>query len=187
MEEHMTDDDFKLDALIAADIDSLSDEFDIDAASHVAELRKQALDDARRDPRYQANAVRVRQARVALRRARIDLARKQQSNGIPELLPLLEKRFWDGRVLENLRAMVKPQERILVVGYFVIETSQRRITRAEAKRYGRTVAESNDGLYARQFVNDDVIRQAEAAERSREEQPFVPGRTGVSNSDWGRG
>ena len=77
------DDDFlaklSVDRLIAADSAGLSDEFDVDAGSAVAELRKQALDDARRDPRYLANAERVGRAHIALRRARTDTARRVQS------------------------------------------------------------------------------------------------------------
>ena len=111
----------------------------------------------------------------AMRQRKIDAARAP-TNGIPELLPLLEKRFWDGRVLENLRVMLRKDERLQSVDYFVVETNQRRITREEAKRFGRTVAETNDAYYARQFTNDDKIREAEAAERSREEPLPLGGR-----------
>ena len=93
--------------------------------------------------------------RIALTHQRIDTARRLQSDGFSELPPLLEKRFWDGRVLENLRAMLRPGERVLEVHYFVVVTDRRRITRDEAKRFGRTVAETNDAFYARQFINDD--------------------------------
>ena len=54
------DDDFvsqlDLDRAIAAEIDNLTFEFEPDAASRVAERRKQALADLRQDPRYQAIA-----------------------------------------------------------------------------------------------------------------------------------
>jgi hypothetical protein len=111
------------------------------------------------------------QAMLALTamRKRKAAAAKAPTNGIDELMSWLEMRFWDGRVLENLRAMLKPGERVQEVDYFVVVTNQRRITRDEAKQFGRTVAETNDAYYARQFTNDDKIREAEAAERSREE------------------
>ena len=107
----MEDGDFvDLDRAIAAVINSLSDEFDVDAASHVAALKKAALEDLQRDPRYQATATRVGQARIALRRARIDVARKLQSNGVQENLALLDARMWHGRVLDLIyrRAANRP-------------------------------------------------------------------------------
>ena len=52
----MTDDDFvsqlDLARAIAAEIDTLTFEFGPDAATHVAALRKQALDALRQEPRF---------------------------------------------------------------------------------------------------------------------------------------
>ena len=82
---------------------------------------------------------------------------------------VLDRHHWTGRILENVRGMMAVGERLERVDWFVLTTSRRQITRDEAKRAGRTVTETNDGFYARQFESDAQIREAEAAERQREE------------------
>lgn len=83
-----TDDDFvsqlNLARAIAAEIDSLTFEFGPDAASRVAERRKQAVAELKQDARFQAIAWEVNKDRLALRQQRIEVARKLQSNGIKE-------------------------------------------------------------------------------------------------------
>ena len=80
---------------IAAEIQTLMDEFDVDAASHVAALKKRALEALWQDPRFLAIAHEVGKARIALRRARIDTARRLQSNGVTENMSALEYWLWD--------------------------------------------------------------------------------------------
>lgn len=166
--------------------ESLRAEFDVDAENDIRDIDRAIESEIAKNPLLAFASNLFYRAGIRLRQQRITLARKQQSDGFTELLPLLEQKFWDGRVLENLRAMRRPDERLLEVDYWVVVTSQRRITRSEAKAFGRMMSEANDAFYARQFVNDDRIREAEAAERSRVEQPLAPGRTGVTNSDWRR-
>jgi hypothetical protein len=174
-----------VDRLIAADIDSLSDEFDVDAASHVAALKRDALDDARRDPRYQANATRVGQARIALRRRRIDAARRLQSNGVEETRHALDQFLWDSRLVDFFVADLRQGEKLVEVSGFALVTNMRVRTRDELKRACRMSVEMNDANFARNFTSDEKVREVEArlAEVSK---PVAPGSTGVSNSDWPR-
>ena len=50
-------------------------------------------------------------AGIALRRARIDTARRLQSNGIAEHAQTLDARMWHGRVLDLFIAELKPGEK----------------------------------------------------------------------------
>lgn len=159
--------DGDLDRAIAAMINSLSDEFDVDAASHVAALKKAALEDLQRDPRYQATATRVGQARIALRRVRIDVARKLQSNGVQENLALLDARLWHGRVLDLFIAELKPGEKLVEVHWWKLVTTLRTRTYHELKMACRMVVETNDAQFERNFESDETRRAAEAAEAER--------------------
>lgn len=185
------DDDFvsklSVDRLIAADIDTLPAEFDVDAASHVAQLQKQALEDARRDPRYQANATRVGQARIALRRQRIDTARRLQSDGIAENRQALELFLWDSRLVDFFVADLRQGERLVEVKGFALVTDMRVRSRDELKRACRQTSEMNDIQFQKTFTPDAEVQAAELRQSMRE-NPIQPGGRGsVFNSDWPRG
>ena len=108
---------------IAAEIDSLTEDFVTDAASYVAALKKEALDDARRDPRYQANAERVGKARIALRHQRIKAARKIQTNGVEENRKALDLFLWDARLIDLFAADLRPGEKLVAATGFTLMTN----------------------------------------------------------------
>ena len=68
----------------------------------------------------------LRQAGIALRHQRIDVARRLQSNGIAEHASLLDARLWHGRVLDlfiaELRTDVRPPERLVEVRWWELVT-----------------------------------------------------------------
>ena len=170
---------------IAAEIQTLTDEFDVDAASHVAALKKQALDALRRDPRFQAIAQEVGKARIALRRARIDTARRLQSNGVEEHRKALDLLLWDSRLVDHFTAELRQGEKLVEVKGFALVTTMRVRSRDELKKACRQTSEMNDLQFAKNFTSDEAVREAETRATYRE-QPDAPGSRGVSNSDWRR-
>jgi hypothetical protein len=170
---------------IAAEIDSLTFEFGPDAASHVAALRKQALEQLRQEPRFQAIAREVGQARIAVRQQRIALARKLQSDGIAENRDALDLFLWDSRLIDFFVAHLRPGEKLVAVTGFTLTTNMQVHTRAQIKTACRMNVEMNDAAFQKNFTSDEAVHEAEARAAYRE-QVAAPGRTGVSNSDWRR-
>jgi len=107
-------------------------------------------------------------ALTAMRKRKADA--KAPTNGINELLSVLDRHHWTGRILENVRGMMAVGERLESVDWFVLVTNRRRITRDEAKATGRTVTETSDSFYARQFESDAYIRGIQA-DTERASQP----------------
>ncbi|MGA7762004.1 MAG: hypothetical protein WCA59_09670 [Candidatus Binataceae bacterium] len=183
------DDDFlsqlNLDRAIAALIDGLTFDFGPDAASHVAALRKQALDELRQDPRFHSIAGGVYKATIALRQQRVDVARKAASNGITENLRALDLFLWDSRLVDHFTAELRQGEKLIEVKGFALVTNQRTRTRDELKRACRQVSEMNDIMFERNFTSDAAVHEVEARHsRQREISPGGPGM--ISNSDWRR-
>lgn len=181
------DDDFAremdLTRAIAAEIDGLTFEFGPDAASHVAALKKRALDELRLDPRFQSVAGGVYKAQIALRQARIP---RKESNGVEEYRKALDLFLWDSRLIDFFTAELRQGEKLIEVKAFALVTNMRTRTRDELKRACRQVSEMNDIMFERNFTGDAAVREAEARANYRE-QPISPGGPGmVSNSDWPR-
>ena len=169
------DDDFasqlNLDGAIAALIDTLTFDFGPDAQSHVAALRKQALDELRQEPRFQSIAGGVYRAGIALRRERMDVAAKLQSNGIKEHANELDARMWHGRILDLFTAELQPREKLLEVHWWRLVTTLRTRTYHELKAGCRMSVETNDAMFERNFDSDATRRAAEAAEHERLNPP----------------
>ncbi len=169
------DDDFasqlNLARAIAAEIDSLTVEFGPDAASRVAERRKQALAELTQAPRFQSIAREVYKDRIALRQQRVDVARKAASNGVTENLGLLDERHWSGRVLDFFIAELKPNEKLIAVDWWKLTTNLRVRTYHELKAGCREMSESIDAYFERNFESDATRRAAEAAEAERANPP----------------
>jgi hypothetical protein len=170
--------------VIAAEIQTLTDEFDVDAASRVAERRKQALAELKQDPRFQSIAREVQKDRLALLEQRRTVAQKLQSNGVTENLGAFEYWLWDSRLVDKLTVDLRRDEKVIEVKPFAVVTNQRVRSRSELKQACRYVTELNDTMFERQFTSDQAVREVEARHN---QQPASPGGRGsVSNSDWPR-
>lgn len=184
----MEDDDFvaqlNLDRAIGALIDTLTFDFGPDAASRVAERRKQALAELKQDPRFQSIAREVYKDRLALQEHRRTVAQKLQGNGVNENLRALDILLWDSRLVDQFTADLLHGEKLIEVRAFALVTTMRTRSRDELKRACRYVTEMNDAQFERNFTSDEAVHAAEARQN---QQPISPGGRGsVSNSDWPR-
>lgn len=169
---------------IAAEIQTLTDEFDVDAASRVAERRKQALAELKREPRFQSIAREVYKDRLALLEQRRTVAQKLASNGVTEHLGAFAYWLWDSQLVDKLITDLQRDEKVIDVKPFAVVTNRRTRTRAELKAAVRTVTQLNDAMFERNFTSDQAVREVEARHN---QQPIAPGSRGtVSNSDWPR-
>lgn len=146
-------------------------EFEGDAESSIAEIDRAIELQMLKDPLYVFASELFYRAGIALRRQRIDVARKQQSNGIAENMNVLDARLYRGRLFDFLVGDLRPGEKLLEVGWWALKTNQRELTRAGLKAACRMSVETNDAAFERNFVSDANVRAAEAAERERANPP----------------
>jgi hypothetical protein len=156
-----------------------------DADSAIAEIDRDIELQIQKDPLLNYAADLFSRATIALRRQRIDVARRLQSDGIAENRHALELFLWDSRLVDFFVADLKPGERLVEVKGFNLVTNHRVRSSDELKRACRQVSEMNDLQFQKTFTPDAEVQAAELRAAYRE-QPAAPGRTGVSNSDWRR-
>ena len=161
------------------------DEYGPDAESTIAEIDRGLEAQLQKDPLLMYAGELFYKANLALRRQRIDTARRSQSNGVEANTEALTMLLWDSRLIDFFVADLRQSERLIKVGAFALETNLRIRTRSELRNACRQVSEMNTQQFERGFTSDAEVQAAEQRQAQRE-QPAAPGRTGVSNSDWRR-
>jgi hypothetical protein len=157
---------------------ALRDEYGPDAEGLITQIDRDIELQLQKDPLLMYASDLFYRAGIALRRARIDTARRLQSNGVQENLALLDARMYGGRTLDAFIAGLQPGEKLLPGGegvkWWSLTTNLRTVSRAELKRAARTAAEIDDHLFEQHFEPSDVaVRQGEAAEAERN-NPTAP-------------
>lgn len=157
---------------------ALRDEYGLDAENTIAQIDRDIELQLQKDPLLNYAADLFSRASIALRRQRIDVARKLASNGVQENLALLDARMYAGRTLDAFIAGLQPGEKLLPggegVGWWKLTTNQRTVSRAELKRQARTSAEIDDHLFEAHFEpSDAAVAHAESAEAERN-NPTAP-------------
>jgi hypothetical protein len=113
-------------------------------------------------------------ADIKRRQEQTDTARKIQSNRVEQNLSQLQNHAYLGAEIDAVLAWAQTWERdehLTVVDWFVLETSLgRRISRDRVKAYLRPPSWSRDDTWAKKFVSDESVRQAQAAAEERERQ-----------------
>lgn len=164
---------------------ALRDEYGPDATTIIAEIDRDLEAQMAKDPLLMYAGDLFFKANIALRRQRIDTARRLQSNGIAENRGALELFLWDSRLVDFFVADLRQGEKLVEVKGFNLVTNMRVRSRSELKAACRQTSEMNDQQFQKTFTSDAEVQAAEARAAYRE-QPAAPGRTGVTNSDWRR-
>lgn len=164
---------------------SLRNEYGPDATTIIAEIDRDLEAQLQKDPLLMYAGDLFYKANIALRKQRIDLARKLQDNGIEQNRHALDLFLWDSRLIDFFVADLRQGEKLVEVKGFALVTTMRTRSRSELKKACRTTSEMNDQMFEKNFTSDEAVHEAEMRASYRE-QPAAPGRTGVSNSDWRR-
>jgi|GEM_PF-5797314 len=112
------------------------------------------------------------QATLALAAMRKAEAVKPQSNGVADRINALSFWLWDVRLIEHFVADLRPDERLINVKPFVLETNQRSRTRDELKQACRFVTELNDQMFERQFNSDQAVHELETQQAAQARAPM---------------
>ncbi len=81
---------------------------------------------------------------------------------LARIAPMLAARLYNSIEAEGTRLTLKPDERILDVGFWHIRTTERVISRDELRAAARPVTHRRDDTWAAQFANRQAIEDAEA-------------------------
>lgn len=147
--------------------EALRHDFGPDCASHIAAIDRELELAIQRDPLLAYASDLFYKAGIALRHERMDVAAKLQSNGIKEHANELATRMWHGRILDLFVAELQPREKLLEVHWWRLVTTLRTRSYHELKAGCRTVTETNDAYFERNFESDATRHAAEAAEHER--------------------
>lgn len=123
------------------------------------------------DPLLVAYALDISQAEIAMRWRKIEADRKANDNGVKAAQGAFDARIWHPRIVDLLVAELKPNEKLVSVGWWKIETNLRTRTYHELKQGCRTVTETSDVFFERNFESDQTRRAAEEAENLRMNPP----------------
>jgi hypothetical protein len=164
---------------------ALRAEYGPDCESAIAQIDRDLEAQMQKDPLLMYASELFYKANIALRRQRIDTARRLQDSGIAQNRHALELFLWDSRLIDFFVADLRQGEKLVEVKGFALVTTMRTRSRSELKKACRMTVEMNDVAFEKNFTSDEAVREAEARAAYRE-QPLAPGSTGISNSDWPR-
>jgi hypothetical protein len=163
--------------------EALRAEYGPDAENIIAEIDRDLEAQLQKDPLLMHAGELFYKANIALRKQRIDTARRLRSDGIAENRGQLELFLWDSRLIDHFTADLRQGERLVQVTGFTLVTNMRTRSRDELKKACRMTVEMNSAAFEKNFTSDAMVHEAEARAAYRE-QAAAPGRTGVTNSDW---